>query len=498
MLRKITLSALLAALSLGIVSGQAPISSDPLEPFLWPVRQMPQSTDFDNGFGTMRPPSTAPFHAEIQPVASGKAAGVTHHLEMPGLIQFFIWNAFASDWDTSTQYNYNYRIDGKRLDQLELAYNNGNFVQLRHQVYAYDNAGNAIENLELAWNGTSWENYKRTQLSYDTFGNTTMTGIELWNGSSWDTFQLERTLYSYAFGNHIDTLTVQKYNLMTHSWRNFRMEVSAYNADSLEIEFSMAAWNGGNWQPQERLLYSYFPNRDLQTAQHFWFDGSGWDLWLEQSYTGWHNYEKGLYYACVVGSPNLQPGEFLFYERNYFPYESFHEVGYRQLYADITTNWMYKRKNDSNGHRVLEEIYNYDSGFTLGGGIHLFYTYDNQGQTTEIKREVWTNGVFEFDRRAIYGQFFTGIEAGQQLQGITAYPNPASEVLKFNMQLLPSEPVQIQLFDLEGRLRMESLQTSQGLKDIEVPLPSVLANGTYVYRLTTESGFASGKIIVQH
>ncbi len=498
MFREFTMSALLAAVSLGIVSGQAQISSHPLQSFPWPTWQMPQGMNYEDPFGAIRLPSTVPFHGEIQPEATGKAAGVTHHLETPGLIQFFNWNTFSNDWDTSTQYNYNYRIDGKRLDQLELAYNNGNFIQLRHQVYAYDNAGNAIENLEFAWNGTSWENYKRTLMSYDTFGNTTMTGIELWNGSSWDTFQLERTLYSYAFANQIDTLTVQKYNLMTHSWRNFRMEVSTYNADSLEIEYSVATWNGANWQPQERLLYSYFQNRELEMEQYFWFDGNAWELWLEQSYTGWYNYEKGLYYTCVVGSPNLQPGEFYIYERNYFLYESFRELGYRQLNADITTNWMYNRKNDFNGHRILEEIYNYDSVFTLGGGLHLFYTYDNQGQTTEIKREVWTNGVFEFDRRAIYGQFFTGVEAGQQLIGIVPYPNPANEVLKFKVNLPPSEPVQIQLMDLEGRLHLESHQSFEGTSDIEVPLPSVLANGTYVYRLTTESSFATGKIIVQH
>ena len=81
---------------------------------------------------------------------------------------------------------------------------------------------------------------------------------------------------------------------------------------------------------------------------------------------------------------------------------------------------------------------------------------------------------------------------GIRIQKVRVYPNPSSEVLRYEYQLSNVGQLTIQLFDASGRLVL-----SDGLEDRETKIDQ-LAAGTYFYKISGDGeSIQSGKVIVE-
>lgn len=82
-------------------------------------------------------------------------------------------------------------------------------------------------------------------------------------------------------------------------------------------------------------------------------------------------------------------------------------------------------------------------------------------------------------------------------ESLTAYPNPASDILNVEVDLETSGKANLTIADLQGRvIQLETYETLQK-GDFQFDV-SDMANGTYLIRLATEEGTKTMKFIVQH
>jgi hypothetical protein len=65
------------------------------------------------------------------------------------------------------------------------------------------------------------------------------------------------------------------------------------------------------------------------------------------------------------------------------------------------------------------------------------------------------------------------------------------------MDLKQNGPVEVALYDLQGRLRVKTMSPTTVGAEITMPISEILENGTYMYRIQTKEGTASGKVLVQ-
>ena len=82
--------------------------------------------------------------------------------------------------------------------------------------------------------------------------------------------------------------------------------------------------------------------------------------------------------------------------------------------------------------------------------------------------------------------------------GVQVTPNPVSEVARLTATELPAGPVTVSLRTLTGQLVAERTATALG-DQFQIDLPTAeLPGGIYLYSLATESGIASGRLVVRH
>ncbi|MEY4903411.1 MAG: Secretion system C-terminal sorting domain [Bacteroidota bacterium] len=92
------------------------------------------------------------------------------------------------------------------------------------------------------------------------------------------------------------------------------------------------------------------------------------------------------------------------------------------------------------------------------------------------------------------GYTITGInDAPYNTIKITTYPNPTDNLLHFDLVQNQATDIQLDFFDLQGK-KVQHLEKMlpNNAKTLDVPTET-LATGTYIYRLTTQEGVATGK-----
>jgi hypothetical protein len=77
---------------------------------------------------------------------------------------------------------------------------------------------------------------------------------------------------------------------------------------------------------------------------------------------------------------------------------------------------------------------------------------------------------------------------------VSIQPNPITSTSLLTFYNPENELFQFELFDISGQSKLKLKDIRAG--EIELSVEN-LANGMYVYKLSGEAGFASGKVVVQ-
>jgi hypothetical protein len=398
------------------------------------------------------------------------AAKVSSHHDTPLQCLEFVWLDSTSTWDSLAQTTFTYSINGALETSIRSNFDGSAFVLYERNQYAYYPDGSVKDKWYLYRNGNAWDSVAHDTYAYDAFGNTTVYLNYNYNGSNWDRVAGERKDLTYR------------------------------NVDQIETQVGWQwQFNGQTWLRVDSIYYAFDGNNERMSDTHFGYSGVGWEpsfRWLDYS---WYNFGKLLPSAGrkqIYSAPTWVDVER--FTATYSPFDSPTAI-FEQSMAPGQWDTAYKivQQFDAQDHEILSEIYLYNGAFILYTGRQELYTYDGLGNTLErITRD--NNGIaYNNAQRYLYANFFLAApKATQPLVEVIAYPNPVQADLHLRLQLRQAGPVLVQLYDLQGRLRAETLSPYKG-GELTFPLSETLENGCYLYHVSTKEGVADGKVVVQ-
>jgi hypothetical protein len=409
-------------------------------------------------------PTTAA--AKSAPFASAKIAS---HMDTPLTCWEFAWTDSTSAWDSTQQTTFTYTINGHVQEEIISYYILGAFALSQRSVNTYTADGKLSDTWLFYRNGNAWDSTIERHYRYDAFGNDTLFYERNWNGLWWET-------------------TAGEYKVLTYR-----------NVDQIETKVgSQWSFSQGIFVRNDSVVYTYNGNNAGASDTHYGWNGSAWDpsfRWLDYV---WHDYSLQLPSAARKQVFNTAWEDQERFRATYWPFNS--PVAIYESY--IAPNWDTTFKvdiiYDAQGHERSSEFYVYQSGWQLALGELNAYTYNGNGQTVERIRQSFDGITYLNDRKYVYDAFFVGAASPTtQSLDVQAFPNPATDRLQFRLRDVKPGQVQVQLYDLQGRLRAETRLAHAG-EVIVFPISEQLENGCYHYRLTTKEGQATGKVIVQH
>jgi Secretion system C-terminal sorting domain len=320
---------------------------------------------------------------------------------------------------------------------------------------------------EFDWNGLAWDSTYRSSLSYDLYGNRVYYWTFAWN-NGWDTTFGYRSNFQYRNGSQVEIK-------VNEVWQS-----------------SLAGWN-----LQDSTIYHYNLANEWDTVSYYFHSIIGWTPEQRVVDITWHDFSNEL---SLTGRKQNFGSIWEDYERyriTYGPNES--ETWVTDVYN--APNWDSARKevyiNDYHEHQTAYEYYEWSGGWLLNSSELNDYTYDGNGQTTLRIREYYDGSNYVNERRFEYSNFFAGIASTQiPTLEVIAYPNPVADHLHFKLEGPQNGPVQIALYDMQGRLRAQTI-APYACEEVQIPISDLLADGIFVYRIQTKSGQATGKVVVQ-
>ena len=107
-----------------------------------------------------------------------------------------------------------------------------------------------------------------------------------------------------------------------------------------------------------------------------------------------------------------------------------------------------------------------------------------------IKSFDYTIAEFVFEQTLVST---VGINDAQSAQ-LTAYPNPATDVLTIDMTSIPEDNYEIKLLDLSGKIIMKDMVSDLTKHNINI---SDLSQGIYVLSVSNGENAYQRKIIIQ-
>jgi Secretion system C-terminal sorting domain len=397
------------------------------------------------------------------------SAKISEHNDLPALAYEFSWNDSMAAWDSTRRKTYTYSPAGLLLEAVGDVYTSNAFQRSYRETLSYNVQGWLTDYLSKYWDGSTWVNQSRNEYDYDAFGNSSYDFYFSWNGTTWDSTYGRRSTFSYVFTDKIGKETVEYWDPQNPIW--VLSDRSDYHWPNAQAWDSLTYFEyTGTWEPSGRIAVF-----------------------------GWHNFAAELPDSALIQSYSVN---------GWVDDESMHVTyglhdSYDWIYYSRFVNiWIpYSREvtqRDSKDHDVLNEGFEWNGGWDQNYGYTNDYLYDGQGRTMEIVHDAWDLGSYSHSQREVFPSFFTGsTDAIAPRVGVTAFPNPCTDRLNFNVELRQNGPVQIALYDLQGRVRVQTASPRLVDSQVEMPISEVLENGTYLYRVSTKEGVASGKVVVQ-
>lgn len=148
-------------------------------------------------------------------------------------------------------------------------------------------------------------------------------------------------------------------------------------------------------------------------------------------------------------------------------------MGWEYLVFDFT--------NNVSGTPAFDENNTYDK-------VTIFFNFGVTGSVVGAQTYYWDNVSFGDSTGVGIDNIRPFLE-----EGITVYPNPASQRLNIRFDLLPAQPALVRMYDLSGRLVTEtSVQELENELDL-----SELQQGMYLFTLETGKGLFRQKITIR-
>lgn len=379
----------------------------------------------------------------------------------------FLWNSGGSAWDTTGQTTFTYNNNGGLLERLSSVFNTGQFTNDSRETHFYNQEGFDSVTLAEIWNGAAWLPNYRFLRTFDPFGNIASSIGEAWNGNDWDTSSGYRAFFTYHNTQQIASVIQETYRV------------------------------GIGWDPSYKMDYTFDSQNRWDTVTGYLHDQGVWNPDLRLLDIAWRDFERSL--PDSGRFENNTTGIWENYQRYRVTYSQYDSQVW--IYDKFAVSWDSSEKYIFNfnqeGDEVLSEAYRWLGSWVQTDGLATHYLYGTAGEKMEVWQERFDGSGYVNDNRQVYADFFTeAAPATVKTLSVRAFPNPvmAADRLEFQLSLDRPGPVRVKLYDLQGQLRAETVTHSAGL--LTFPLSAFLENGTYLYRVETFGGTATGKVIL--
>lgn len=342
------------------------------------------------------------------------------------------WIPYLNNFRNYEYYGYTYDIHNNVTSNLYQVWDTAvnSFINSSREDMTYDAHNNLLVDLFLDWNGTSWDSSSRNIMTYDSHNNKISYTHQDFNGSGWNDY--DQSLWQYNAAN-FDTLQMDLF-YGVNSWVPYRQYLSERDSNNNITAYIWQSYNTADstWSSFYQTLYYYINNLQIASVQQQW-DGTN---------MVWTNNTQDTHEYDIHGNDTLHTS----YTWNsllvYWQYDQQHAYQYN------TDNLV--------SYHLFRET---QSGVPLDTVQQTFYYY----QTLNV-----ATGVAEKEN-----------ELKAQL-----FPNPFSaDNLSMKIELANSTSLNIQVFDMQGRMVSGAIRPASGGTNIINLDLSGLSNGHYLVQI---------------
>jgi hypothetical protein len=400
-------------------------------------------------------------------------------------------------------------------------------VKTNYKLYenTYDANNRKTQEVTKTWNNAAWENEFRETLTYSAQGLTNLL-YEQWNGSAW--VGSYRRFYTLdASGN---LLIAQRDNYSGGAWIGIEKNTFTYNTDNQVLVATFQDFVGGNWENDLRNTNTYDVNGNLiGVINEQWNTGTNtWQFYGKRIFTytaanllqseTFQNYTGGNWVDNYrsTNSYNAQNHiiEYFFEQYSNGTWQNSQKTTYAPNSAGLDTetlvyNWsggtwvensrILRTFNASGG--LLTYLNSYYSNGTWNDGYNSVYTYNSDNDLlTLLYQEDFGSGLQNVNRKFYYYESYedgtNGITTIPTLTS-TVLPNPFTINVAIQVNATATGNHTFEVYNMAGqRVHSESRYFTPGAQTIvweggEVP------KGVYFYKINSQSGVASGKLVKQ-
>jgi len=289
---------------------------------------------------------------------------------------------------------------------------------------------------------------------------------------------IERVKYEYSNGKLDKITTTRKFN---GQWDFSQKWENSYNSSNELIEIVRYFYDNGSWDPEKKESYQYQNGLEVEMIQSFYNNATNnWDI------------DRGIRRSYTTANL-LDTLEVSVMENNVWELCTVYDYNYDSL-LNLSTSFIHKNLCLSGTAGIEKTEYVYDNNYPHA---ELISPYDMEFFRHKMltgNNELYNSGQWYQDDIDIY--YWTTVIPNNSesvlsgSQGVTTYPNPASNSLHFELPK-STEPATVELYNAAGQRVI-----SQQLSDNTLQLKD-LPTGFYSYLVHQDGKAYSGKVIIE-
>lgn len=401
-----------------------------------------------------------PIHLSAQlPLTTG----TSFYSDSPQREIRLVYQPQNGSWDTLKQFTYSYSSPISPSNTLLELFQNGILEPTRRTTQTYNLDGKVLTVTSELYQNGAWIDNTKTEKSYDHNGYLISCLDKFKNGASWDTLRLLQ--YSYTY--NIDQLPSTR---ISRTW---------VGSGIIDIDSVITHYNS---RGETDTIFQY----DISTQTSF---PTGFSV-----YGAWVDFQLGLpqsfdQYSWDGNVQNLlQSEDFQYTNGQLSRYES-------ESHFPGWTPRRHIKFYDSLGYMVL------DSNLEINGQqwqtttcYRFEYARNPNHRLTEILISRLGIGSYSPSERYIFENFWTSAKPLiQPVWQLEIGPNPTNSMLNIRTSMPQKGPSLIQLIDMQGCLRMETINPKSNTES-QILLPANLPTGNYLLVLRNRNNHATAKV----
>ncbi len=362
-------------------------------------------------------------------------------------------------------------------------------------TYQYDAQGNNTEYITYYWINGGWVPSERFISTYNTTNNLLTYQKDTYNNGALS--PAEKTTYTYYINDLVATKTYELYS--NGGWENSQRVNNSYDLNNNLTSVIEEQWINGAWNNIRRTTHTFNSNGDytITLIENFDTNTANWESTDRYTFTynnlGYLTLQVSeKYYSFTSMWENDLKDEFT-YDANGNYTETINSYWYNSHWQKDERNTFTYDLNEN-----LLENFRYEWFGNWSERIKWYYRYNSYNQIT-LDSVLRYNSVVGDSYINYYYETYeegTGITTIPTVLSIVS-PNPFTQNVAIDLTVTEAGKHTFEVYNMAGqRIHIDSRHLAPGSQTIiwdgqEAP------KGVYFYKVYSQSGLASGKLVKQ-